>query len=165
MIDKQWEARNSKLGRVLLFFARRRFPIVSRVFMAALGSEILCRVNDSIVLPHPYGIILHPDVVLGNDILIQHQVTIGQNLFTGDVGAPVIEEGVYIGPGAKVLGPITVGAAAIIGANAVVTRDVPSGRTVVGANRLLPVDGSDAEGCHPGAGGLSPVDRRLVAGE
>src|SRR5207253_8670084 len=51
-----------------------------------------------------------------------------------------IEDNVFIGAGAKVLGPVRIGRGAIVGANAVVTRDVPSHCTVVGANRILGVD-------------------------
>jgi serine O-acetyltransferase len=51
--------------------------------------------------------------------------------------APVIGDRVYIGAGAKILGPVRIGNDAIIGANAVVTKDVPAGATVVGANRII----------------------------
>ena len=53
------------------------------------------------------------------------------------VAVPQIEDGVYIGAGAKILGGVRVGRGATIGANAVVTKDVPAGATVVGANRIL----------------------------
>src|SRR5207249_2384765 len=51
---------------------------------------------------------------------------------------PTLEEGVYVSAGAKVLGPVTIGRWSVIGANAVVTRDVPPFATVVGNNRILP---------------------------
>jgi serine O-acetyltransferase len=53
---------------------------------------------------------------------------------------PVIEDNVFIGAGAKVLGPVRIGRGATVGANAVVTRDVPSHCTVVGANRILGIE-------------------------
>jgi serine O-acetyltransferase len=53
------------------------------------------------------------------------------------MSAPTIGNRVYIGAGAKILGPVTIGEDAIIGANAVITKDVPAARTVVGSNRLL----------------------------
>ena len=53
------------------------------------------------------------------------------------MAAPQIGNRVYIGAGAKILGALTIGDDAIIGANAVVTKDVPAGATVVGANRIL----------------------------
>jgi serine O-acetyltransferase len=51
--------------------------------------------------------------------------------------APQVEDGVYIGAGAKILGGVRIGRGATVGANAVVTRDVPPGAIVVGSNRLL----------------------------
>jgi len=48
-----------------------------------------------------------------------------------------VEDGVYIGAGAKILGGVRIGRGATVGANAVITKDVPAGATVVGANRLL----------------------------
>jgi len=53
------------------------------------------------------------------------------------MAAPKIGDRVYIGAGAKILGPLKIGEDAIIGANAVVTKDVPAGATVVGANRIV----------------------------
>lgn len=83
------------------------------------------------------GVVIHAQVTIGDDCTIYHQVTIGH--VYGTTGAPKIGNGVLIGPGAKILGPITVGDCAAIGANAVVTKDVPAGSTVVAAEtRLLP---------------------------
>ena len=67
--------------------------------------------------------------------MIGHQVTIGGRDLTA--GAPDIADGVYIGAGAKILGAVRIGPGATVGANAVVTKDVPAGKTVVGANRIL----------------------------
>lgn len=83
------------------------------------------------------GVVIHPDVVIGDDCTIYHQVTIG-HIF-GKPGAPRIGHGVLIGPGAKILGPVHIGDYAAIGANAVVTKDVPTGCTIVAATpRILP---------------------------
>ena len=65
--------------------------------------------------------------------MIGPQVTIGGRSDLWDV--PIIEDDVYIGTGAKVLGPITVGRGATIGANAVVIHDVPAGASVAGVPR------------------------------
>jgi len=67
--------------------------------------------------------------------VIGHQVTLGGRDLTS--AAPCLEDGVYVGAGAKVLGGVRIGRGATVGANAVVTKDVPPGMTVVGANRLL----------------------------
>jgi serine O-acetyltransferase len=87
-----------------------------------------CRIGGGLLLPHPNGIVIHPDAQIGPNCLLFQQVTIG----VAHGGVPRIEGHVDIGAGAKVLGPITVGAHARIGANAVVVDDVPPGATVVG---------------------------------
>jgi serine O-acetyltransferase len=76
------------------------------------------------------GIVIHPEAVIGNDVLISPGVVVGGR--SELKGVPVIEDGVKIGCGAKVLGPIRIGAGANIGANAVVVHDVAAGDTVVG---------------------------------
>ena len=79
-------------------------------------------------MPHPNGIVIHPDAEIGPNCLLFQQVTIG----VGDHGAPRVGGHVDIGAGAKVLGAVTIGRHARIGANAVVIIDVPSGATAVG---------------------------------
>ena len=76
------------------------------------------------------GIVLHPDVCVGHNVLICHQVTIGGA--SKDNNVPVIEDDVYIGAGAKILGSITIEENCVIGANAVVVKSVPSGCVVAG---------------------------------
>ena len=80
-------------------------------------------------LPHPNGIVVHQDVVIGHSCMIMQQVTIGQ-LAEGRV--PVIGNGLYIGAETKILGGIVINDNAVIGANAVVLIDVPAGKTAVG---------------------------------
>lgn len=87
-------------------------------------------------LPHPKNITVNSSARIGNSCTIYHNVTIGA--FEGDANtAPTIQDDVIIGTGAVVLGPVTIGSGAKIGANAVVTRDVPAGATVVGTNQLV----------------------------
>jgi serine O-acetyltransferase len=104
--------------------------------MRVLGCDIAPALPPSVFLPHPQGIVIHSGVKIGRDVVIGHQVTLGGKDFSA--AAPCVEDGVYIGAGAKILGGVTVGRGATVGANAVVTRNVPAGATVVGANRLLP---------------------------
>jgi serine O-acetyltransferase len=80
------------------------------------------------MLPHPNGIVIHPDAEIGPNCLLFQQVTIGAN----HDGVPRIGGHVDIGAGAKILGPITIGNHARIGANAVVINNVPDGATAVG---------------------------------
>ena len=87
-----------------------------------------CRIGGGLLIPHPNGIVIHPEAQIGPNCLVFQQVTIG----AAHGGVPRIGGHVDIGAGAKVLGPITVGPHARIGANAVVVDDVPPGATVVG---------------------------------
>ena len=87
------------------------------------------RIGAQLKLPHPNGIVIHEDAVVGNDCMIMQQVTIGM---IGDGEVPVLGNRVYVGAGAKIIGKVIVGNDARIGANAVVTRNVPAGCTAVG---------------------------------
>ena len=80
--------------------------------------------EGGLLLPHPTGIVIHPDATLGPNCLIFQQVTLA--------GKVELSGHVDIGAGAKLLGPIKLGDHARVGANAVVTEDVPAGATVVG---------------------------------
>jgi serine O-acetyltransferase len=74
------------------------------------------------------GVVLHKDVRIGEHVLICQHVTIGGR--SHSLRVPVIEDECYLGPGSAILGPITIGAGSIVGANAVVLADVPP-RTIV----------------------------------
>ena len=106
-----------------------------------LHCRIDARLRAPVLMPVPYGIVIERGVEIGRRVTVMHQVTLGRKegvTGAGDGGAvPVIEDNVFIGAGAKVLGRVRVGRGATVGANAVVTRDVPSHCTVVGANRIL----------------------------
>lgn len=80
-------------------------------------------------LPHPTGIVVHRDAIIGENCLIMQQVTLGQ---TAEQGAPTLGDNVYVGAGARILGQVTIGANARVGANAVVLCDVPENATAVG---------------------------------
>ena len=73
-------------------------------------------------MPHPNGIVVHPDTVIGPNCLLMQQVTLGVS-GRGD-GAPCLGGHVDISAGARILGGITIGDHALVGANAVVTKDV-----------------------------------------
>ena len=109
----------------------RKWAALRHVFWSVVtGADIpvTCRIEGGLMLPHPNGVVIHPDARIGPNCLFFPQVTIG----VAHGGVPHIEGHVDIGAGAKVLGAITVGAHARIGANAVVVDDVPPGATVVG---------------------------------
>jgi len=76
------------------------------------------------------GVVLHPDTVIGKNCMIAQNVTIGGRSNFPEV--PKLGTNVFVGTGAKILGPVTIGDNVKIGANAVVIRDIPSNSTVVG---------------------------------
>jgi serine O-acetyltransferase len=97
------------------------------------GVELPCetRVGRRLRIEHFGGIVISGDTVIGDDVVLRHGVTIGLKR-TGQRGAPRIGNRVDIGAGAKILGDITIGDDAVIGANAVVLKDVPPGAFAVG---------------------------------
>jgi serine O-acetyltransferase len=122
-----------RAGRGLFRRLKSRWHVLAfRAWSAISGAEIDLKVQigGGLLLPHPNGIVVFPDVVIGPNCLIFQQVTLG---IGGRVpGCPVMGGHVDVGAGAKILGGVTIGDHAKIGANAVVLDDVPSGATAVG---------------------------------
>jgi len=112
------------LGRKLAILRYRWWSIVT-------GAEIPlnAKLGGGLLIPHPNGIVIHPDSAIGPNGLIFQQVTIGTR---AGKQPPVIGGHVDIGAGAKIIGPVTIGDHAKIGANAVVLHDVPPGMSAVG---------------------------------
>jgi thymidylate kinase len=121
---------------VLLFFCRRHVPLLSRLVRVLFNSDIHCRLPADVYMPHPYGIVLHRQAIIGHRVTIMQQVMVGSRDHDQNI-APVIGDDVTIGAGARILGDVRVGNGATIGANAVVTRDIPPGATVVGVDRVV----------------------------
>jgi serine O-acetyltransferase len=113
------------------WIGRRWATLRHRFWSAVSGAEIPlnARIGGGLLIPHPNGIVIHPGAVIGPNCLILQQVTLGTRV---DSEAPVLGGHVDVGAGAKILGPLHIGAHAIIGANAVVLRNVPDGATAVG---------------------------------
>ena len=93
--------------------------------------------GDEFVLIHSEGVVINGAVRGGDRVKIEHQVTIGAE----KEQSPVIGNDVFIGAGAKVIGAVSIGDGAKIGANAVVVKDVPAGATAVGnPARIIPAE-------------------------
>lgn len=110
-------------GRFLSWFGR----LVSNVDIhpgATIGRRFF--------IDHGAGVVIGETAVIGDDVTLYHGVTLGGVSWTPGKRHPTLEDGVLVGAGAKILGPITVGRGARIGANSVVIEDVPPGVTVVG---------------------------------
>jgi serine O-acetyltransferase len=103
-----------------------------RFWSAVTGADIPLnsKIAGGLLMPHPNGIVVHPEAEIGPNCLLFQQVTIGTG---GRIpGTPMIAGHVDIGAGARILGGVTIGAHARIGANAVVVDDVPENATAVG---------------------------------
>lgn len=123
--------------RISRWLAQHHIPLIPHII------DYLIRLVFTCWLPHTvnagprmvlgYGglcIVIHSDAIIGEGVHIDQCVTIGGN--GTQPGVPKIEDDVYIGAGAKILGPITVGQGVVVGANAVVLNDIPAYSVVVG---------------------------------
>lgn len=99
-----------------------------------------------VFIDHGMGCVIGETAVVGNDVTLYHGVTLGGVSLKREKRHPTVGDHVVVGSGAQVLGPITVGEGARIGANAVVIADVPPGVTMVGipARQVMPRDRSGA---------------------
>ncbi len=89
-------------------------------------------IGHRVFIDHGMGVVIGETAVIGDDCTLYHGVTLGGTSWNKGKRHPTLKNGVVIGAGAKVLGPITVGAGAKIGSNAVVVKDVPENATAVG---------------------------------
>jgi serine O-acetyltransferase len=89
-------------------------------------------VGRRLFIDHGTGVVVGETAEIGDDVMMYHDVTLGGRSLQKVKRHPTIGDGVTIGAGARVLGPVLVGPHAQIGANAVVVRDVPEGAVVVG---------------------------------
>ena len=83
-------------------------------------------------IDHGMGVVIGETAVIGDDCTLYHGVTLGGTTWNKGKRHPTLRDGVVIGAGAKVLGPIEIGAGARIGSNSVILKPVPAGATVVG---------------------------------
>jgi serine O-acetyltransferase len=126
------------LYRVASHVRLSKIPIVPKaikwtaVWLTGIEIDPGCSIGKDFVLHHGYGSIISG--TLGDNVHVNQGVTIGGNWDKADNGRrlPIIGSNVWIMAGAKILGPITIGDNVLVGANAVVIRDVPSNSVVAG---------------------------------
>ena len=93
-------------------------------------------------IDHGMGVVIGETAVIGDDVLLYHQVTLGGVSLEKTKRHPTLGNNVLVGMGAKILGPITIGDGTRVGANAVVNKDIPANCTVVGIpGRIIRRDG------------------------
>ncbi len=117
---------------------RKRFFWIAR-FISHIGRWLTgieihpgATIGRRVFIDHGMGVVIGETAVIGDDCTLYHGVTLGGTSWNKGKRHPTLEQGVVIGAGAKVLGPITVGKGAKIGSNAVVVKDVPADATAVG---------------------------------
>lgn len=101
------------------------------------------KIGGGFCIGHCFSIIVS-ECVIGDDVTIMQQVTIGSSRGGKRAGFPTIGNRVFIGAGAKIIGNVTIGDDVMIGANAVVTKDIPSGAVIGGVPaKVLSMDGKE----------------------
>ncbi|MGX1791448.1 serine O-acetyltransferase EpsC [Microbacterium sp. NPDC055312] len=112
-------------------------------FVARMGSQITrwftgieihpgARIGRRFFIDHGTGVVIGETAEIGDDVMIYHGVTLGGRTRDHGKRHPTLEDGVSVGAGAKILGPVRVGARSVVGANAVVTKDAPADSILVG---------------------------------
>jgi serine O-acetyltransferase len=137
-------------------FNRFRAVLAHRFWTSVCSSHIpICtRIAGGLLIPHPWAIVIHPNVEIGPNCLIFQSVTIGTDgsprdpgseQGAGDMATPRIAGHVDIGAGAVILGDVSIGEHSRIGANAVVLQDVPPYSVAVGVPaRVFPIERHEA---------------------
>jgi len=142
-----WHRVAHRLWQVNAYFLARVIAMLGR---RLTGVEIhpAAQIGRRLFIDHGMGVVIGETAIVGDDALIFHGVTLGGAKQVDGRRHPIVGDRVLIGAGAKLLGAITIGDDARIGANAVVLRDVPAGATAVGvpakvSTNALPADGAD----------------------
>lgn len=124
--------------RIAHFFYGLELHFVARLFCELgrfiTGIEIHpgAKIGERLVIDHGMGVVIGETAEIGNDCIIFHGVTLGGVKFDPVKRHPTVGNRVLIGAGAKILGPVLIGDDAKVGANAVLTKDLPAGQVFVG---------------------------------
>ena len=127
------------------FFAIAKFDVIARIisqlsrFLTGIEIHPKAKIGKNLFIDHGMGVVIGETSEIGDNVTIYHMVTLGgisPSINSDDQREikrhPTLKDNVVVGSGAQVLGPITVGKNAKIGANAVVTKDVPENGVMVG---------------------------------
>lgn len=135
----------NRLWRIGLKWLARLLSTFSR-WMTGIEIHPGATIGNRFFIDHGMGVVIGETAEIGDDVTLYHGVTLGGTSWNKGKRHPTLHDGVVVGAGAKVLGPIVVGQNARIGSNAVVTKDVPESVTVVGIpGRIIRKTTSDEE--------------------
>ena len=101
-------------------------------FLTGIEIHPGAQIGRRFFIDHGMGVVIGETAEIGDDCTLYHGVTLGGTSWNKGKRHPTLRDGVVLGAGAKILGPITVGAGARVGSNAVVVKDVPAGATAIG---------------------------------
>ena len=101
-------------------------------FLTMIDIHPAANIGRRVFIDHGGGVVIGETAIIGNDVIIYQQVTLGGVSTSKGKRHPTLEDGVVIGAGAKILGNITIGENSKVGANSVVVKNVPSDSTAVG---------------------------------
>ena len=131
--------------RIANFFSVAKFDVIARIisqfsrFLTGIEIHPGAKIGKNLFIDHGMGVVIGETSEIGDNVTIYHMATLGgiaPSINSNDQRNikrhPTIEDEVVIGSGAQVLGPVTVGRCAKIGANAVITKDVPEKAVMVG---------------------------------
>ena len=116
----------------LPFYATSRILLSHYTYKYGISIPYNTNISAGFYIGHFGGIVVNHKAVIGKNCNISQGVTIGETYGGKNPGVPVIGDNVYIGPGAKIIGGITIGNNVAIGANCVLTKSVPDNAIVVG---------------------------------
>ncbi len=122
--------------RVNHWLWNHNFKLVARVWSnwtrTATGIEIHpgAQIGRSFFIDHGMGVVIGETSIIGDDVMMYHDVTLGARSYKKGKRHPTIGNGVIIGSGARVIGDVTIGAGASIGANTLITKDVAEKTTL-----------------------------------
>ena len=133
------------LHRIANFFAVAKFDLIARMisqfsrFITGIEIHPKAKIGKNLFIDHGMGVVIGETSDIGDNVTIYHMATLGgisPSINSEDQREtkrhPTLQDNVVVGSGAQVLGPITIGKNAKIGANAVVTKDVPENGVMVG---------------------------------
>ena len=131
--------------RIANFFSIAKFDLVARMisqfsrFLTGIEIHPKAKIGENLFIDHGMGVVIGETSEIGNNVTIYHMVTLGgispsieSNQQRNVKRHPTLMDNVVVGSGAQILGPVVVGKNAKVGANAVVTKDVPENAVMVG---------------------------------